>query len=68
VFEELLSRSTGRLVLLRPDGHRRAITPRIPLGGIWIAFDGHTLAFVSGDCVYAGPIPATTPTGPPPGC
>jgi hypothetical protein len=68
VFEELLSRSTGRLVLMRPNGHRRAISPRMPLGGFGIAFDGHTLAFVSGDCVYAGPIPATTPTGPPPGC
>lgn len=68
VFEELLSRSTGRLVLLRPDGKRRAISSRMPLGGFGIAFDGHTLAFVSGDCVYAGPIPATTPTEPPPGC
>jgi hypothetical protein len=68
VFEEILSRSTGRLVLLRPDGKRRAISPRMPLGGFGIAFDGRTLAFVSGDCVYAGPIPATTPTEPPPGC
>jgi hypothetical protein len=68
VFEELLSRSTGRLVLLRPNGHSRAITPRMALGGLGLAFDGHTLAFVSGGCVYAGPIPATTPTGPPPGC
>ena len=68
VFEEILSRATGRLVLLRPDGHRRAISPRMPLGGIGIAFDGHTLAFVSGDCVYAGAIPKTTPTEPPPGC
>jgi hypothetical protein len=68
VFEELLSRSTGRLVLLRPDGRRRAISPRMPLGGLGIDFDGHTLAFVSGGCVYAGPIPAATPTGPPPGC
>jgi hypothetical protein len=68
VFEELLLRSTGRLVLLRPDGHSRAITPRMALGGLGLAFDGHTLAFVSGGCVYAGLIPATTPTEPPPGC
>ncbi len=68
VFEQLLSRSTGRLVLLRPDGKRRALTPRIPLGGIGIAFDGHTLAFVSGKCIYAGSIPAKTPTEPPAPC
>jgi hypothetical protein len=68
IFEEVLSRSTGRLVVLRPNGHRRAISPRMPLGGSGIDFDGHTVAFVSGGCVYAGPIPATTPTGSPPGC
>jgi len=68
VFEEILSRSTGRLVVLRPNGRRRAISPRMPLGGSGIDFDGHTVAFVSGGCVYAGPIPETTPTGSPPAC
>ncbi len=67
VFEEILSRSTGRLVVLRPNGKRRAISPRMALGSE-IDFDGHSVAFVSGTCVYAGPVPATTPTDPPPPC
>ena len=58
----------ARIVLLRPDGRRARSPPRMPLGGGGVAFDGHTLAFVSGPCVYAGPIPATTPTDPPPPC
>ena len=48
VFEEILSRSTGRLVVLRPNGKRRAISPRMPLGGDGIDFDGHSVVFVSG--------------------
>ena len=40
----------------------------MPLGGDGIDFDGHTVAFVSGACVYAGPVPAATPTDPPPPC
>jgi hypothetical protein len=50
----------SRVVLIRPSGERRAITPPVPLVGS-LAYDGTTLAFAAGDCVFAGPIP----TGPP---
>ena len=49
-------------------GAGRALTPSMPSGRFGLSFDGHTLAFVSGECIYAGPVPATTPTEPPPGC
>ncbi len=68
VVQERRAPTEGRLVLIRPDRSHRAITPWMPVEGSDLAFDGTTVAFVSGPCVYAGPIPATTPTKPPPGC
>jgi outer membrane protein assembly factor BamB len=64
VFVESLSRSTGRIVLLKPDGSRRALTPRMPISNL--AYDGKTLAFISGTCLFAGPPPAQPPETPPP--
>lgn len=68
VVQERRTPTEGRLVLLRPDRGHRAITPWMPVQGSDLAFDGKTVVFVSGPCVYAGPIPVTTPTEPPPGC
>ena len=48
VFEELLSRSTGRLVLLRPDGKPPRDHAADAARRVGLAFDGHTVAFVSG--------------------
>jgi hypothetical protein len=64
VFVETLSRSTGRILSLKPDGTRRALTPRMPISNL--AYDGKTLAFISGICVFAGPPPAQVPDTPPP--
>jgi hypothetical protein len=50
----------SEIVLVRTDGERRALTPVVPSIGS-IAYDGTTLAFASGDCVFAGPVPAGTP-------
>jgi hypothetical protein len=63
VFSEQLSDSTGRLVLLTPDGRQRPLTPRMRLTGD-MAYDGRTLAFVAGKCLFKGPL--TTATGTPP--
>jgi hypothetical protein len=63
VFNEQLSDSTGRLVLLTPDGRRRPLTPRMRLTG-QVEYDGRTLAFVAGRCLFKGPI--ATATGTPP--
>jgi hypothetical protein len=52
----------GRVELIRRDGTRRAVTPTVPAAGA-IAYDGRTLAFTTGSCVFAGPPPpATTPS------
>jgi outer membrane protein assembly factor BamB len=64
VFVESLSRSTGRIVSLKPGGTRRALTPRMPISNV--AYDGKTLAFISGTCLFAGPPPAQPPDTPPP--
>ena len=63
VFSEQLSDSTGRLVLLTPDGRQQPLTPRMRLTGD-IVYDGKTLAFRAGRCVFKGPL--TTATGTPP--
>ena len=45
----------------------RPLTPRIPLGTL--AYDGETLVFSSGKCVFAGPLPREVPdAGPPADC
>jgi hypothetical protein len=64
VFVQTLSRSTGRIVLLKPDGSRRALTPRMPISNL--AYDGRTLAFISGTCLFAGPPTTELPATPPP--
>jgi len=63
VFSEQLSDSTGRLVLLTPDGRQRPLTPRMRLTGDMV-YDGKTLAFRAGRCLFKGPL--TTATGTPP--
>lgn len=66
IFQERLSDSTGRLVLLTPDGRQRALTQRMPLVGK-LAYDGETLVFAAGKCLFAGPVPSAEPAaGPPP--
>jgi hypothetical protein len=45
----------GRVTLLRPDGTRRAVTPAMNRVED-IAYDGTTLAFRAGHCVFAGPL------------
>jgi len=56
-----LEAGRSEVVLVRTNGERRAITPPVPTIGS-IAYDGTTLAFASGDCVFAGPVPAGPPT------
>ena len=65
VFIESLGLTTGRIVLLTPDGRRRALTPRMVFGG-GVAYDGRTLAFIAGRCVFAGRVPAQPPVAAPP--
>jgi hypothetical protein len=61
-----LSDSTGRIVKLTTGGTMRALTPRMPLGTL--AYDGETLVFSSGTCVFAGPLPRATPQTVPADC
>jgi len=53
----------SEIVLVRPDGTVRAVTPRVPAVDA-LAYDGTTLAFGAGTCVFAGPPPAGTPAMP----
>ena len=55
-----LGAGRSEVVLVSTSGERRAITPPVPAIGS-IAYDGATLAFASGGCVFAGPVPAGPP-------
>jgi hypothetical protein len=46
---------SGNVVLVRPDGRVRVVTPNLPSIGA-LAYDGSTLAFATGVCVFAGPL------------
>jgi hypothetical protein len=50
----------GEVVLVRPNGARRAVMPTVPSLAS-LAYDGTTLAFAAGACVFAGPVPAGVP-------
>ncbi|MDA0172141.1 hypothetical protein OJ998_23765 [Solirubrobacter taibaiensis] len=50
----------SEIVLVRPNGTVRVVTPPIPSVSA-LAYDGTTLAFGTGTCVFAGPPPAGTP-------
>jgi hypothetical protein len=50
----------SQVVLVRPDGDRRTVTPTVPALGA-LAYDGTTLAFGAGHCVFAGPVPPNSP-------
>jgi hypothetical protein len=55
------SRARGsEIVLLRADGARRAVTPKLA-GVEALAYDGATLGFATGACVFAGPVPPGPP-------
>jgi hypothetical protein len=63
-FVERLGDTTGHVVVIKPDGSRRAVTPVMRVSGP-LAFDGRVLAFHSGSCLYAGFVPATEPAAAP---
>jgi hypothetical protein len=51
----------SQVVLVRPDGDVHAVTPRVPTVEA-VAYDGTTLAFGIGSCVFAGPPSAGAPS------
>jgi hypothetical protein len=51
----------GDVVLVRPDGDVHAVTPSVPPIEA-LAYDGTTLAFGTGNCLFAGPPSAAVPS------
>ena len=51
----------SQVVLIRPDGDVRAVTPSLPPIEA-LSYDGTTLAFGTGTCVFAGPPSAGAPS------
>ncbi|MDA0183198.1 hypothetical protein OJ997_23005 [Solirubrobacter phytolaccae] len=51
----------AQAALVKQDGSVRALTPSLPGGVGALAYDGATLAFATGSCVFAGPLADAPP-------